>query len=239
MISKKNIRMFAIAIVAMAAPVTETQAQRFRGATFGGRSYGHATYGFRAGSAGYGRGSWRSLPGYSYSRLPSYGFGAYQPYRYGFARTDHDFRRLYGFAYYPTWYGYPFLWGYGSGYLDPGEAGPLWPAPSPAEDPGGMPAWGYSGGSTPAFVGQLQWPLGLRILPGADSHRQRIDQLYKTAAAQALAGTHNRQLPSQIKSAVKELERLVARDKHERLTLSSTMYAEAEAFLRDLKTNSP
>ena len=237
MIAKQSIRMFAIALVAMAALVTETQAQRFRGASFGGRSHGfHSTYTIPARSIGYGRGSWRLLPGYSHGRLPGYGFGAYQPYRYGIARGDHDFRH---FGYYPTWYRYPFLWGYGSAYLDPGESGPLWPAPSPAGDPGVMPAWGYSGGSTPAFVAPLQWPLGLRILPGADSLRQRIDQLYKTAAAQALAGTLNRQLPSQIKSAVKELERLVAWDKRERLTLTSTMYAEAEVFLRDLKTMSP
>jgi hypothetical protein len=247
MSSNRHIRMFAVALVVTAALATETQAQRFHGAFHGGRSFGGSfagrsygfrapSYGFRAGYAGYGRRSWGSLPGYSPGRFSSYGYAAYQPSRYGFGRGDHDFRRWYGFGNYPYWYGYgyPFLWNYGDAYPYYGESGS-----SLAGSLGVLPASPYSGsdaaGSAPAFGAPIQWPLGLSILPGADSLRQRIDRLYETAAAQAFTGAPNRQLSAQIRSAVKDLQSLVAWDKQERLTLSSAMYEEGEAFLRDLK----
>jgi hypothetical protein len=87
----------------------------------------------------------------------------------------------------------------------------------------------------PMSDGKLEWPLALRVLPGAEADRKRIEGLYQTAADQAAKGSLNPGLPLQIYRAVEKLEKLLARDKAERLTFSSTMYTQCEQFLRRLK----
>jgi hypothetical protein len=87
----------------------------------------------------------------------------------------------------------------------------------------------------PASGAGLDWPLALRILPGADPLRNRIDALYQVAAGQAATGSMNAGLPLEMYRSVEKLEKLVQSNKNERMTLSSAMYAEAERFLRRLK----
>jgi hypothetical protein len=181
-------------------------------------------------------------------------------------RTDNrEFRRLFRNSY---WYGNPYAYGYGyggygyggSGYGDgsgygSGYANPYYADGSSSgygspyaagygSSTGGVnPGQGSGGPSTETIFAAAgvpaEWPLGLRILPGVDPLRQRIEGLYQVAAAQALTGTLNPALPGQIKSAVKQLERLVARDKHDRLTLTTAMYEEAGEFLRQLAQATP
>jgi hypothetical protein len=200
----------------------------------GYRPYGYGVYGrernFRLGY-GYGSPYWYGYPyGYGYPYTYGYPFGGWG---YGYPYAG------YPYAGYP-YLGYPYL-GYGDYGLDlssgPSYAGG-WQGPM-----AGIPDQGQSAAATdsilqgagaPAFMGRLQWPLGLQILPGADSLRESIDGLYATAAAQAATGKLNPQLPSQLKQAVKELQRLVARDKQEHLTLSSAMYKQAEEYLHEL-----
>jgi hypothetical protein len=81
----------------------------------------------------------------------------------------------------------------------------------------------------------LDWPLGLRILPGSEPLRKRIDALFQVAAAQAAAGSMTASMPLDMYRSVEKLEKLVQKDKFDRLTLSSDQYAEAERFLRRLK----
>jgi hypothetical protein len=106
------------------------------------------------------------------------------------------------------------------------------PPPSPAEK---MQATILSATGLPTALGHLQWPLGLRILPGADPFRRRIDGLYEVASAQALSGQVNPLLPRKMKAAVQQFERKLALDKVDRYTLSSNQYEIAERFLHRLE----
>jgi hypothetical protein len=87
----------------------------------------------------------------------------------------------------------------------------------------------------PADGGKIDWPLALRILPGAEPLRKQIDSLYQVAAAQITAGSISPGLPRELYRAVEKLEKLLLQDKFERMTLSSDMYAQTEQFLRQMK----
>jgi hypothetical protein len=253
----------ALALIVAATTAPKAEAQRFHGGGFGGfRGGGFGGHsGFRGASFGHVGGASRVAPGYvggfrtGYGFRSAYGYAGYRPFSQGLYHRDRDFRRGYGYPWYgyPYAYGYPY-WGYGFlygaypylGYGDYGQAFASepsyladWPGTGPVAgttDQGASAAADdlLAGAGTPAFMGRLQWPLGLEILPGADSLRERINGLYATAAAQAISGNLNPQLPLQVKKAVKELKRLVASDKQERLTLSSAMYEQAEDFLNQL-----
>jgi hypothetical protein len=260
-ISYRSIRTFVVVLIVMAISAGETHAQRFRGGSFGGHSFAGRSFAARTPSLGYGTRSVR--PGYAISGFrSSYRAAPYQPFGYGFNRHG-DFRYGYGYghpyAYGYPWYGYGLYrygydylsdWGYGSPYPGYVDYGALLPGSSvPAGSQGIGAALGSAdqlqnfaasidavlqASGAPVFMGQIQWPLGLEILPGAASLRERIEGLYTTAAAQAVTGKVNPKLPAQMRRAVKEFQQLVAWDKQERLTLSSTMYEAAEAFLRQL-----
>jgi len=155
----------------------------------------------------------------------------------------------YGSGYLPGFGGYGGTYGYGDGngygfsnpYVNPYVVNPYVNG-APAGQPGGF---GNAGVATPAAVlaaagvpasgDKLDWPLILRILPGADPLRQRIEAVFQVGASQAATGTLSSGTPLEMYRAVEKLESLLARDKHERLTFSSDMYAQAERFLRRLK----
>jgi len=251
MITHRNIQALALVLIVAATTAPKAEAQRFRGGGFGVRSgfrtsFGYGSRPLRGFTSGYTSGGFRT--GYGFR---SYGYAPYRSYGYGLFGRDRDFRWRYGYGY-PYAYGYPFVYGWGYGYPYAGYGSPYefdggygpsdaggWTAPTAGAADQGQNAAApldriLGAAGAPALMGRLQWPLGLAILPGAGSFRERIDGLYTTAASQALTGNLNPQLPSQMKQAVKELSRLVASDKQERLTLSSAMYEQAEDFLRQL-----
>jgi len=163
-----------------------------------------------------------------------YGYGSLGYGGYGGAFGDAN---AYGLSPYGDGNGY----GFSNPYVNPYVVNP-YVSGVPAGQPSG---YGSTGVATPAAVlaaagvpasgDKLEWPLILRILPGADPLRQRIEAVFQIGASQAATGTLSSGTPLEMYRAVEKLESLLARDKHERLTFSSDMYGQAERFLRRLK----
>ena len=84
--------------------------------------------------------------------------------------------------------------------------------------------------------GQLRWPLGLGILaaPGANELRAQIDALFEEAARQAAGGPVNPALAEEVRQAVKNLRRLLLKEKAERFGMPLAVYQESERFLNKL-----
>src|SRR5262249_15589003 len=88
----------------------------------------------------------------------------------------------------------------------------------------------------PNDKGQLRWPIGLAILaaPGADDLCEQIEALFEEAARQAAGGPVNPALAEEARQAVKELRRLLLKEKAERLGMPLAVYQESERFLNKL-----
>jgi hypothetical protein len=90
----------------------------------------------------------------------------------------------------------------------------------------------------PAPSAQLNWPLGLRILPPApetQALRQQIEALLQTAAAQkAKDGRVNPRVVQELNAAVGKLEGLLRQD-DERRNLPLEVHNEAVRFVKQLK----
>src|SRR5262249_24036706 len=87
----------------------------------------------------------------------------------------------------------------------------------------------------PTRDGKLDWPLALKVLPGADPLRQKIEGLYDMAAAQASSGQLSPSLPLELYRAVEQLQSLLNYDQQDRLTFSTAMYEQSREFLAQLK----
>jgi hypothetical protein len=181
-----------------------------------------------------------------------YGFG--YPYGYGYG---------YGYPYLlGSGYGYPYMNPYGDygGYgYDPytspyAYANPYGNTYAPAASSGYANPYVTTSGQGAAYGnaavpgatmlaaadvpmsgGKIDWPLALRILPGAEPLRKRTDAIFTVAATQAASGKINTLLPLQMYRAVEELQTLLIYDKQDLLTLSSDQYEAAADFLRRLK----
>jgi plastocyanin len=86
----------------------------------------------------------------------------------------------------------------------------------------------------PSEHGQLEWPVGLRALPGAEDLRRQIDALVHDETEQATVGPTNAQLDKELARSVKGLRNLLLRDKEERFSLPLAAYEDAERFLAKL-----
>jgi hypothetical protein len=127
----------------------------------------------------------------------------------------------------------------------------------------GMQAYGATGGSTdprayaaeaqpsptergtsslltasgvPNDRGQVRWPIGLAILaaPGADELCEQIEALFAETARQAAGGAVNPALAEEMRQSVKELKRLLLKEKAERFGMPLAVYQESERFLDKL-----
>ncbi len=88
----------------------------------------------------------------------------------------------------------------------------------------------------PNDKGQLRWPIGLAILaaPGADELCEQIEALFEEAASQAAGGSVNPALAEEVRQAVKNLRRLLLKEKAERFGMPLAVYQESERFLNKL-----
>ena len=88
----------------------------------------------------------------------------------------------------------------------------------------------------PNDKGQLRWPIGLAILaaPGADELCEQIDGLFEELARQAVGGAGNPALAEEVPPAVKDLRRLLLKEKAERFGMPLAVYQESERFLNKL-----
>ena len=84
--------------------------------------------------------------------------------------------------------------------------------------------------------GRIRWPIGLRVLAGAQSKelRDQIDALFQVAAAEIATGTVNPNVNNQLTRNLDELRRLLLKDKEERFRMALRTYDEAERFLAKL-----
>ena len=85
----------------------------------------------------------------------------------------------------------------------------------------------------PNDKGQLRWPIGLAILaaPGVDELCEQIDALFAETARQAAGGPVNPAVTEEVRLAVKELRRLLLKEKTERFGMPSAVYQESERYL--------
>jgi hypothetical protein len=88
----------------------------------------------------------------------------------------------------------------------------------------------------PNDKGQLRWPIGLAILaaPGAEELCEQIDALFEEMAIQAASGPVSPTLAEEARQTVKELRRLLLKEKAERFGMSLAVYKESERFLDKL-----
>ena len=88
----------------------------------------------------------------------------------------------------------------------------------------------------PNDKGQLRWPIGLAILaaPGADELCEQIDGLFEELARQAGGGAVTPALAEEVRPAVKDLRRLLFKEKAERFGMTLAVYQESERFLNKL-----
>jgi hypothetical protein len=88
----------------------------------------------------------------------------------------------------------------------------------------------------PNNKGQLRWPIGLAILaaPGVDELCEQIESLFAEAARQAAGGPVNAALGEEMRQAVKQLRRLLLKEKTERFGMPLAVYQESERFLDKL-----
>ena len=88
----------------------------------------------------------------------------------------------------------------------------------------------------PNDKGQLRWPIGLAILaaPGADELCEQIEALFEEVARQAAGGSVNPALAEEVRQAVKNLRRLLLKEKAERFGMPLAVYQESERFLNKL-----
>ena len=88
----------------------------------------------------------------------------------------------------------------------------------------------------PNDKGQLRWPIGLAILaaPGTDELCEQIGALFDEAATQAAGGSVNPALAEELRQAVKDLRRLLLKEKAERFGMPLAVYRESERFLDKL-----
>jgi hypothetical protein len=88
----------------------------------------------------------------------------------------------------------------------------------------------------PNDKGQVRWPIGLAILaaPGADDLVEQIEALFEEAALQAVSGPVNPALAAEARQAVKDLRRLLLKEKTERFGMPLAVYQESERFLDKL-----
>jgi hypothetical protein len=88
----------------------------------------------------------------------------------------------------------------------------------------------------PNDKGQLRWPIGLAILaaPGADELCEQIDALFEEATGQGAGGSVNPALAQEMRQAVKNLRRLLLKEKAERFGMPLAVYQESERFLNKL-----
>jgi hypothetical protein len=88
----------------------------------------------------------------------------------------------------------------------------------------------------PNDKGQLRWPLGLAILaaPGADELCEQIDALFEEATRPEAGGSANPALAQEMRQAVKNLRRLLLKEKAERFRMPLAVYQESERFLSKL-----
>jgi hypothetical protein len=105
--------------------------------------------------------------------------------------------------------------------------------PPPAQPPPAQPS-PLAAAGVPIHDGGLDWPLGLRILPGAQARRARVELLFYFAATQAGRGQVNPRLQAEIQGALTELARHLLADHAERLTLTPAMYRQSAMFLTQL-----
>jgi hypothetical protein len=84
--------------------------------------------------------------------------------------------------------------------------------------------------------GQLRWPIGLTILaaPGTDRLREQINALFDEEARQAATGPVNPALAEGTRAAVKQLRKLLLKDKADRFVMPGAVYQESERFLNQL-----
>jgi hypothetical protein len=84
--------------------------------------------------------------------------------------------------------------------------------------------------------GRLRWPLGLRVVGGADAGelRQQIEALFQYGVEQTQAGPVSPHLVQELASSVGALRQLLRRDREERFSLALTTYEDAERFLANL-----
>ncbi len=88
----------------------------------------------------------------------------------------------------------------------------------------------------PNDEGLLRWPTGLMLLgaPGVDELREQIEALFGEAARQAAGGQANSVFAEEARQTVKQLRRLLLKDKNERFTMTLAVYEESERFLNKL-----
>jgi hypothetical protein len=82
--------------------------------------------------------------------------------------------------------------------------------------------------------GQVDWPLGLRLLR-TEGQRQQLEAQLQLAAEQVTAGGVNPQLLDEIRESVEELREILAADRERRFSLALGTYEDAERFLGKLK----
>jgi plastocyanin len=84
--------------------------------------------------------------------------------------------------------------------------------------------------------GRPRWPLGLRILAARDTDRLReqVDAAFAELARQVASGPVDAALAQEAGQAVKELRRLLRKDRAERLGMPLAVYQESERFLDKL-----
>jgi hypothetical protein len=87
----------------------------------------------------------------------------------------------------------------------------------------------------PNRAGKLTWPIGLRLLRGADSPRLQLEAQLQLAVEQVTAGGANPQLLDEIGITVEELRQLLLDDRERRSSLTRAEFEEAESFLQKLK----
>jgi hypothetical protein len=86
--------------------------------------------------------------------------------------------------------------------------------------------------------GKVEWPLGLRILPGDDVDRLRIQlsAMFQVLGAQMVQGAVNPQLLGEINETVDRLAVLLVVDRDTRRSLTSTnLYEESARFLGKMR----
>jgi hypothetical protein len=93
----------------------------------------------------------------------------------------------------------------------------------------------FTASGVPNRNGKVAWPLGLRLLRGADSLRRQLEAQLELAAEQVTAGGANPLLLDEIGSTVEELRQLLLADKERRFSMTRFEYEESERFLQELK----
>jgi hypothetical protein len=198
---------------------------------FGFLSQLYGLNGYLALANAYVTGSYGANGGYGPAGLGyGSGMGGYGMGGYGGAGNGYGGSSLYGA------YANPYIAGpNGANGYGGGSAGHSSVAPAGQGGANADPRAVLAAAGVPVSGGKLDWPLGLRILPGTEPLRKTVDALFQVAATQAASGTMSTGLPLEMHRSVEKLENLLAHDKLERMTLSSDMYVQAQQFLRQLK----